>query len=138
MAWTPPDHWTEVQSQLKLSGQVTLDATGNGVLIFNPGSARERWVVRAAYVSTNQAATATLIPQAQLALNTVSASTMSQGNQRGSTWSGNQDTWSGEEDVSSGDFLSVLFFPPTGKSGAALAGVVCNVVVTGDKFTRRA
>lgn len=137
MGWTPPDHWTEVQGQLKLSGQVTLDANGKGYIPFQPGSARERWVVTAAYVSTNQTSTATLVPQAFIALNSTDVSTMSAGNQRGSTWSGNQDTWSGEEDVSSGDFLSVLFAPPTGQSGTPLSGVIASAVITGTKYTRR-
>lgn len=138
MAWTPPGHWVETESQLKRSGSVALDANGNGVLTFDPSSARQRWLVESIVVTTNQAATATVVPIATAALNSVSLSTMSTGNQRGTTWSGNQDTFSGEIEVSSCDFLSVIFAPPPGKSGAAISGVICSAIVTGSIYTRRA
>lgn len=129
---------TEVSAPLKQSGQVRLDANGNGVLTFDPQNARQRWEVTSVVVSTNQAAAATVVPVATVALNTTALSTMSAGNQRGATWSGNQDTFTGKIDVSSADFLTVAFGPAQGQSGAALAGVVASAVVTGTKYTRRA
>lgn len=138
MAWTPPDHWVEVESQLKRSGQVALDANGNGVLIFDPSSARQRWTVNSVVVTTDQNATAVLIPIVTLALNATQLSTSSPGNQRGQTWSGDQDTFVGEVEVSACDFFSVMFSPPQGQSGAPLAGVICTAVVTGSIYTRRA
>lgn len=137
MAWIPPPHWTETQAQLKKSGTVTLDANGNGAITFDPSSARERWVVTSVVTSTNQAATATTVPTATIALNSTAFSTMSQGNQRGATWSGNQDQWDGEIEVSAMDFLSVLYSPPAGHSGAPLAGVIATAVITGVKYIRR-
>lgn len=136
--WTPPGHWVEVQSQLKVTGQVTLNASGLGTLTFDPSSARQRWLVQSIVVTTNQAANATTVPVATAALNSTALSTMSPGNQRGSTWSGNQDTFVGELEVGPCDFLSVLFSPPPQKSGAPLAGVICTAVVTGIIYTRRA
>lgn len=138
MGWSPPGHWVETQSQLKVTGQVKLDASGNGVLTFDPASARQRWLVTQIVVTTNQSATATVVPVVTAALNTTALNTMSAGNQRGSTWSGNQDTWTGEIEVSSCDFLSVVFSPPPQQSGTPLAGVICSTVVTGTIYTRRA
>jgi hypothetical protein len=89
-------------------------------------------------VKTNQASTATVVPVVTLALNSTNITTMSQGNQRGSTWSGNQDEWNGVIEVSSCDFLGVLFSPPPGQSGAPLSGVICTAVITGTKYNRRA
>lgn len=137
MAWIPPAHWDETQAQLKKSGTVTLDANGLGAITFEPSSARERWLVTSVVTSTNQAATATTVPTATIALNSTSFSTMSQGNQRGSTWSGNQDQWDGEAEVSACDFLSVLYSPPQGKSGAPLSGVIATAIITGVKYIRR-
>lgn len=141
MPWQPPDHWTETQSQLKQSGQVTLDANGNGVLYFTPDSARQRWEVTSVVVTTNQPANATVVPQAQIAINTADLITMSQGNNRGASWSGNQDTFQGLVEVGPVDYLTILFNPPPGSTGAQiaqLAGVMASVIVTGSKFTRRA
>ena len=128
---------TEIQSQLKKSGQVTLNASGNAVLQFYPDHANQRWEVESVVVSTNQAATATTVPYVSLALNTVSAATASAGNAQGSTWNGNSETFSGKILVGECDFLAILFTPPTGASGAPLSGVIGNAVVTGTKFTRR-
>lgn len=137
MGWTPPASWVEVESQLRKTGSVKLDASGNGVLLFDPSSARERWNVTNVVVSTNQSATATVIPVATLALNTTSFSQMSPGNQRGASWSGSQDTFTGELDVGPCDFMSVIFGPPSGTSGASMSGVIATAIVTGSKFTRR-
>lgn len=137
MAWTPPAHWAETEAQLKKSGSVTLDANGNGFISFDPDSARQRFVVTQVVVTTNQASTATTVPRATLALNSTALSTMSQGNQRGSTWSANQDEWNGEIEVGPCDFLSVLFAPPPGQSGTPLSGVICTAVITGSKYNRR-
>lgn len=137
MGWSPPSHWTEVQSQLKKSGSVTLNSSGNGTLTFDPDSAHQRWVVTSVVVTDNQPATATVIPIATVALNSASITTMSPGNQRGTTWSGNQDTFTGEMDVGPCDFLSIIFGPPPGGSGASLSGVIATAVITGVKYTRR-
>ena len=148
---------TEIEGQLFKAGQVTLDSNGNGVLIFEPNSARERWEVQSVVVSTNQPATATVVPVATVAKNTTAVSTLSQGNNRGASWSGNQDTFVGKTDVGPCDFLSVLFSlaPGQGASGSgsdvftdlfgdvfgvptALAGVIAYATVTGTRYTRRA
>lgn len=100
---------TEIEGQLHRAGQVTLDSSGNGVLTFDPSSARERWEVRSVVVTTNQAATATVVPVATVGKNTVVASQLSQGNNRGQSWAGNQDVFDGLVDISPADYLSVLF-----------------------------
>jgi len=129
---------TEISSLLKKNMSVTLSSSGQGTIIFDPDNARQRWEVTYIVVSTNQNATATVIPVVTIALNTTSFSQMSQGNQRGASWSGNQDTWSGKIDLGSCDFLSILFTPPAGNNGSALSGVIASAIVTGTKFTRRA
>lgn len=131
---------TEVSSGLRYSAQVTLDSTGSGVITFDPSSARQRWVVDSVVVSTNQAATATVVPVATVALNTTVASQLSQGNNRGASWSGNQDVFAGQMDVGPCDFLSVIFAPPAGSTAsqvAVLAGVIAYATVTGTRYTRR-
>jgi hypothetical protein len=138
MAWSPPAAWVETESQLKKSGSVTLNAAGYGTLTFDPDNARQRWAVAQITVKTNQAATATLVPIAQIAINTADITVLSPGNYFGASWSGNQDTFSGEMDVGPCDFLTVAFSPPPGQSGAALSGVIAYATVTGSKFTRRA
>lgn len=137
MAWQPPDHWTEVQSILKKSGTTTLNATGQGVIYFTPDSARQRWVISQIVVKTSQAFNAGTVPTVTIALNANDVTTMSDGNQLGSTWSGNQDTYSGEVDLGPCDNLSILFAPPTGQAGTSMAGVNCTAVVTGVKYSRR-
>jgi hypothetical protein len=137
MTWIPPGHWIEQQLQLKKSGQVKLDANGNGTLFFTPDNARQRWVVTSVVVKTNQPATSTVTPVATIALNSNDIATMSDGNNRGASWSGNQDTFSGNTDVGPCDNLSVIFSPPSGQSPAALVGVIASAVITGSKFTRR-
>ncbi len=128
---------TEITSALKKSGQVTLNASGLGVLTFDPDHANQRWEVDFVVVSTNQAATATTVPVVTLAMNTTAFGTLSAGNQQGATWNGNQETFSGRWDVGPCDFLSVLFSPPAGASGTPLSGVIGSAVVTGTKYTRR-
>lgn len=127
----------EIESQLKKSGQVTLDANGRGILIFDPDNARQRWEVTEVVVKTNQNAAATTVPFVQLALNTVDVTTMSDGNARGRSWNGNQETFTGMEDVGPCDSFAVIFMPPVGVSGTLITGVICSAVVTGTKFTRR-
>ena len=132
---------TEIETQLHQAGQVTLDANGNGVLTFDPSSARERWIVTSVVVSTSQAATATVVPVATVGKNTAMVSQLSQGNNRGQSWSGNQDTFTGETHISPADYLSVLFSPPPGATPAQIAtlsGVICYATVTGTRYTRRA
>jgi hypothetical protein len=128
----------EIQSELKKSGQVKLGADGLGVLYFDPDNARQRWEVTSVVVTTDQMADATTIPVVTIALNTVTLETMSGGNQRGATWSGNQDVFTGLVKVGPCDFFAVLFTPPPGQDGTPLVGVVATAVVTGTKFTRRA
>jgi hypothetical protein len=138
VSWVPPDHWVETQAQLKKSGSVRLNASGQGVITFDPDSARQRWVVTTVIVKTDQQFSAGTVPTVTLGLNANSVSTLSDGNHRGSSWSGNQETWTGEIDVSSGDFLSVLFAPAVGQLGTSLNGVTATAVVTGIKYNRRA
>lgn len=127
----------EITSDLKKSGQVTLNASGIGVLQFYPDHANQRWEVDTVVVSTNQTATATTVPVASLALNTVDPSTASAGNAQGSTWNGNSETFTGTLKVGECDFLAVIFTPPAGASGTPLAGVIGSAVLTGTKYTRR-
>ena len=136
MTWPQP---TEISGLLKQSGQVTLDANGNGVLYFSTPSAHTRWEVTGVIVNTNQPANATVVPVAQIALNTNDVYTMSAGNQRGGTFSGNMDQANGQIDVGPCDYLTVLFSPPSGATAAqiaVLAGVVASAVITGTKYTR--
>jgi hypothetical protein len=131
---------TEISGQLRYAAQVKLDATGNGVMTFDPASARERWEVTSVVVSTNQAANATVVPVATVGKNTLVASQLSQGNSRGSSWSGNQDVFSGQVDISPADYLSVIFSPPPGATNTqitALSGVICYATVTGTRYVRR-
>lgn len=130
----------ELEGLLKKSAQVTLNSSGQGTLTFDPDNANQRWEVMSVVVATNQAATATTIPVATVAINTQSIGTLSAGNQRGASWSGNQDTFRGQIDVGPADFLTILFSPPAGATGAqiaALSGVIASAVVTGSKYTRR-
>ena len=131
---------TEVEGQLRRSGQVVLNASGQGVLTFDPASARDRWEVQSVVVTTNQAAAATVIPVATVARNTTAFGTLSQGNNLGQSWSGNQDVFAGKLDIGPCDFLSVIFSPPPGATNtqiAALSGVIAYATVTGTRFTRR-
>lgn len=137
MGWEPPDHWSEIKSQLRKSGQVTLNSAGKGYIAFDPDSMRQRWVVTSVVVTTNQNASSTVVPVATVALNSTDVSTASPGNLDSATWSGNQDTWDGEMDVGPCDFFAVLFAPPTGQSGTPLSGVICTAVIKGTKYTRR-
>lgn len=130
---------TEVQAILSKSDRVTLDANGNGVITFDPDNARQRWEVTSVVVSTNQNSTVTVVPVATVARNTVTVPTASLGNQAGSSWSGNQDTFQGVWHIGPCDFLSIMFYPPAGQSGAAaaLSGVICTARIMGTKYTRR-
>lgn len=131
---------TEIQAELKKSGSVILNAAGTGVILFDPDNARQRWEVTSVVVKTNQAAAATVIPVATLAINTSDIATLSAGNHRGASWSGNQETFSGLLRVGPCDYLTVAFSPPAGSTGAQiaqLAGVTGSAVVTGTKYTRR-
>jgi len=127
----------EVEGILKKSGSIKLDSAGNAVLIFDPDNGNQRWEVESVVTSTNQNATATVIPVATVALNTVTVPTMSQGNQRGASWSGNQEVFRGLVDVGAADSFTVTFSPPPGTSPATLVGVIATAVVTGRKYTRR-
>jgi hypothetical protein len=93
--------------------------------------------VNTVIVNTNQAFSAGTVPTVTVALNANDIVTMSDGNQLGSTWSGNQDTYRGEIDVGPADFLSVIFAPANGQSGTSMSGVLCTAVITGVKYNRR-
>ncbi len=127
----------EITSDLKASGQVKLNTSGVGVLQFSPDHANQRWEISTIVVSTDQAATATTVPVASLALNTVDPTTASPGNAQGSSWNGNQETFTGSIKVGECDFLAVIFAPPAGASGTPLSGVIGRAVLTGTKYTRR-
>jgi hypothetical protein len=128
----------EISGDLKKSMQAKLDANGLAVITFSPDHANQRWEVTYIGVTTHQNANATLIPYAVPALNTVSLSTMSAGNQRAqATWSGNNDAFRGLIDVGPCDFLSILFYPPTGQSGTPLSGIIASAVVTGTKYIKK-
>jgi hypothetical protein len=130
---------TEIQSQLRTAGSVTLDADGNGVITFDPDNARQRWEVTGIVVSTDQPADATVVPVATVALNTSDITVLSTANNRGQSWSGNQDSFGGSTDVGPCDFLTIGFSPPPGTADpGVLAGVIASAVVTGSKYTRRA
>lgn len=126
----------EVSGQLKKSGQVTLTAVG-GVLTFETDHANQRWEVTSVVVSTNQAATASLVPNVTLAENTSTLATMSAGNNRGTTWNGNAETFTGLWHVGECDNMSVIWSPPAGQSGTPLIGVIASAVVSGTKYSRR-
>lgn len=127
----------EIAGELKKSGQVTLNSSGNGVLTFDPDHANQRWEVTSVVVATNQAATATTVPFVTLAENTTALSTLSAGNNRGGTWNGNKETFQGTWHIGPCDFLAIIFSPPAGQSGAPLSGVIASAVVSGTKYTRR-
>jgi hypothetical protein len=138
--FVPPGHWTETASQLRQSGQVKLNSAGVGVLSFNTDSANQRWVINYVTINTNQAATATVVPQCTLALNTTDNTQLSQANSRGTSWSGNNDTFNAQVDVGPCDFVSLMFFPPPGSTSAQiamLAGVIAGATISGTKYTRR-
>lgn len=128
---------SEITGELKASGQVKLDSSGNGVLIFDPDHANQRWEVTGVVVSTNQPSTSTVVPWVTLAKNTTALSTMSAGNNAGQSWQGNQESFSGLWPIGPCDFLAVIFAPPAGQSGAPLSGVIASAVVSGTKYTRR-
>lgn len=139
--FTPPDHWTETATQLRKYGQVRLNSSGVGAITFETDSGNQRWVTSTININTNQPATATVVPQCTLALNTTDITQLSQGNNRGTSWSGNQDTFSSPVDVGPADYVSLIFFPPPGSTSAEialLAGVIAGATVLGTKYTRRA
>lgn len=138
---TAPDGWTETSGILQTSGSVVLAADGTGVITLDPDHANQRWEVTNVDVSTNQPGTATTIPVVTIALDTVTVATLASYNQRGSTWSGNQDQWAGGTiDVGPCNYLSICFAPVPGQPGAAaaLAGVIAKARISGTKYTRRA
>jgi hypothetical protein len=116
----------EETGRLKKSGQVTLDGSGNGTVTLTPYNARQRWEVDQVVVSTNQSATSTPVPVAEVFVN----ATSSRGNSEGGTSSGSQDTLSGLINVGSVDQLSIVW---TG----GISGSVATAIVTGQFYTRR-
>lgn len=126
----------EIEGILRKTGQVTLTASG-GVLTFDPDHANQRWEVESVVCKTNQSSTATVVPVATLALNTTAASTMSDGNNQGQSWNGNQVTFRGLIEVGPCDFLAVLWTPPAGQSGSTFVGAIASAVIMGKKYSRR-
>lgn len=135
MTWPAP---VETSGQLRAAGSVKLSASGTGVIVLGPDNARQRWEVGSVVVSTNQAASATVVPVATVALNTVDITVLSQANNMGQSWSGNQDVFAGKIDVGPADNLTIGFAPAAGQSGASMSGVMAYATVTGTKYTRRA
>jgi hypothetical protein len=135
--FTPPATWTEISTQLRKSGQVTLNAGGVGTLTFQPTSANQRWVVTLVSVSTNQNALATVIPYCTVALNTTDITQLSASNNLGASWDGNNDSFSTPFDVGPCDYFSVLWYPPPGQSGTPLSGVIASALIAGTSYTRR-
>lgn len=130
----------EVSALLRTSGNATIGADGSAVIDFNTDNAWQRWEVEHVHVETNQSATATTVPYASVALNSPVFATMSRGNVKGTSFSGNSDEFQGKVDVTSGDTFDVVFFPPPGSTPAQIAslvGVICSCTITGTKYTRR-
>lgn len=123
---TIPAGVTEDAGILNKAGSVVLDATGSGVITFDPDNARQRWEVTRIPVSTSQAAGTTPIPRVSVSVNEPS----SPGNGQGATWSGNLDTFTGLTDVGPCDFLAVTF---TGGQ----PGTTAYANVSGTRYTRR-
>lgn len=140
--FVPPPNWVEVASQLRKSGQATLDANGTATISFSTDSGNQRWAVSSVTIGTNQDATAITVPWAVLALNTTDITQLSAANQQGpASFTGNSDAFNGLLDVGPCDFMSVLFYPPPGSNAgqvAFLSGVIASVMVQGTKYTRRA
>lgn len=131
---TTPDGYTETQAGLRKSGNVVLDASGNGTIPFTTENARQRWVINTVVVATSQAATATPVPQAGVYVNGVylgAAATTSAGGSEGVTWSGSQDTFAGSTELGPCDQLAVVFT-------AGIAGTTAYANLRGTKYTRRA
>lgn len=125
---------TEITGALKRSGNVTLDANGNGVIEFSPVHARQRWEVNGVIVSTNQAQTTSPVPIANVLVNGVyvgKVTVLSPGQSLGATWSGSQDTFSGTAQIGPCDNLSVAF---TG----GIPGTIAFANVLGTYYTRTA
>jgi hypothetical protein len=117
---------TEWSGELRKSGQVTLDASGNGTITVASDNAWQRWVVESVWVSTNQAQTATPVPTAELFVGPAS----SRANSRGVSWSGNQDTFEGRILVGRVDEFHIVF-------AGGIPGTVASAVIGGTKHTRR-
>lgn len=135
--YSPPDSWDEVSGPVRKSSTVVLDASGKGVVEFAPHSGNTRWIITSVVVSTNQTATASLIPYATAALNTFDISMLSATNDFGATYEANNDAFYGSMDVPPTATFCVLAYPPPGQSGSPLAGVRFTAVVRGTYYTRR-
>jgi hypothetical protein len=116
----------ELTAQLKKTGSVILDASGNGTLYFDPDNANQRWEVTGIVVSTNQG----MVTPYPVATVYVGPET-SPGNSQGATASGNQDTFgSGCIDVGNADQLAIVW---TG----GVPGTRAFAQLSGTKYTRR-
>jgi hypothetical protein len=133
----PPDHWGEVTGMLRKSGSVKLDASGNGVILFDVDNASQRWVITSIVTKTDQNAVATVVPYATGALNTYTVNTLSPSNTFGTTYNGNNDSFGGALDVSPTDTFCVLYYPPPGQSGSPMSGVRATAIIRGTYYTRR-
>ena len=73
-----------LNGNLTTSGQVKLDGSGNGQVVFKTHNANQSWLVENIAVQTN--ITTAPVPVCGIYLNTPSSA----GNQQGATWSGNR------------------------------------------------
>lgn len=128
-AQTQPDQTaptvSESQGRLKVSGNVTLAANGDGMVQLIPHNAWERWEVNSVVVSTTQGAAVTPVPTAAVYVNTPTPA-----NLEGMTDSGSNDTFSGLTHVGPADVLNVVW-------AAGISGTVATAVVTGSTYQRR-
>ena len=101
------------------SASVTLDANGNGQVTFAIDNTNVRWILDYVKVLTNQAATATPVPQANTYKNQVQPQ-----NWEGGTYSGNLDIASGRTILYEGDTLFVVW-------SGGIPGSVATAVIDG-------
>lgn len=103
--------------RVRKSGQVTLDAKGDGEIMFAVPSANHRWILESVVVNVSGAAPG-LFPQVVLYVGGVQSAGLSEG----ATWTGNQQTFTGRIDMDSGIDLMVAFV--TGPAGSMATAIV--------------
>jgi hypothetical protein len=111
---------------LHRAGSVVLDANGNGTIPFIPANAAQSWDVTYIAASTNQAPTATVVPQVEAFVN----GTLDRCNSRGASWAGNQTSFAGLIKVGPCDNLNIVFT-------AGVPGTTASVTIEGTYTTRR-
>jgi hypothetical protein len=113
-----------ISGNLNTSGQVTLNASGNGQVVFKTSNANQSWLVTG--VAVNTLNTNAPVPVVGIYLNTPS----SMGNSQGATWSGNRATASTSTIVGPCDQLFITWTGGT-------PGDQATVSLTGQTSTRR-